>query len=177
MIYPIKTLVDTNILMSPLTCYIFIELEKINLISMFINKNILKEYEIHGHLIKSSPLKVKVEKYINSECKICEYNEITLSNNIKIKDKGDKHLLIAAISNHIEHIVSFDKNPFYKSSLKELELKFHNPQDFILLYFSDRLDVIGNCLDKLEIPNEARYKVLKEAQLKKLARYLGTVNK
>ncbi len=163
--------------MSPLTCYIFMELEKVNLISIFINKNILKEYEIHGHLIKNSPLKVEVEKYINSECKICEHNEITLSDNIKIKDKGDKHLLIAAISNHIEYIVSFDKNPFYKSSLKALGLKFHNPQEFILLNFSDYSDVIGNCLDKLEIPKEARLKVLKEAQLIKLARYLGAENK
>lgn len=167
-------MIDTNVLMSPLTCYIFIELEKVNLISIYINKNILKEYEIHGHLIKNSPLKVKVEKYINSECKICEYIGIPLSDNIKIKDKGDRHLLISAISSQIEHIISFDQNPFYKSSLKELGLKFHNPQEFILSYFSDRLDLIGNCLDKLEIPKEARFKVLKEAQLKKLAAYLGS---
>jgi predicted nucleic acid-binding protein len=146
-------------------------MEKNHLIDMFISNNIWQEYIFHTNRIHESPIKNSNEALIQYLLKKNNNTNSQLDNSItfKVKDKGDKHLLEFAFHNQIPNILSFDKNAFYKSQLKKLNITQLSPDNFILEKFenfkTDGIKVLlMNGLDKDKIIT-----YLRNAQLYKLA--------
>lgn len=167
-----KVLLDTNVLLSPLTFLLLYKMQQNNWIDLYISDVIWKEYEFHKEKINNSLLKNQNEKIINGllskNIKTINYKSDILQ--FKVKDKGDKHLLQFAYFHQISIILSFDNNAFYKSQLKKLSITHIHPDKFILENFKN-FNLQGvEVLTELDGSTEEFTIALKNAQLKKLAK-------
>lgn len=167
---PFKVLVDTNVLMSPLTFCILIYLEELKFIEIHISSAIISEYNRHKIKIPTSSLRSYTEDYVSTYQINDNYDLYkTSSLNIKVKDRGDKHLIEFSTLHNIPYILTFDKNPFYKSVLRVLKIKLEHPDTFLYKIIKEEninLEILWSKLNfnLAEISNK-----LKNANLKKVS--------
>ena len=167
----ISTLIDTNVLCSPLTFSLLIEIEKLGLIQMYFNPSIINEYRLHSSHFKETILKENVDTYLkNPFINIIESKKSDLI--FKIKDKSDSHLIKSAYQHNIQYIITFDQKAFYKSQLKELKIQAQNPDLLLFSFFKNDPTQLNNLLIKLDLEQNQHKTYLKLAQLKKLAQLI-----
>ena len=170
---PLKILVDTNILMSPLTFCILIYLDELGIIQIVLSQSIINEYNFHKLKIPSSELKQYSENFINSyQANIYKHFS---SDKIKIKDKGDLHLIEYCRDHNIQNILTFDKNSFYKSQLKKLNLISFHPDIFLFNLISENRIELNILSQKFYLNPVDVSQKLKNAGLIKLSNKLKTL--
>ena len=168
-----RILADTNVLMSPLTFNLLIFLEERCLTEICVSPTILAEYNIHKTKIKPSPLKEKTEQYILEKKIISDYTlGVTKDLHLKIKDKGDLHLLHFAIQNQIQCIITYDTEAFYKSQLKTLNIQANHPDQYISDFISRHTIDLNPFWEQSGVLNREKLNVLKQAKLNQVAKLL-----
>lgn len=168
---PFKILVDTNVLMSPLTFCILIYLDELRVIQINISQTVLNEYNLHNSKIPSSALKQYSDTFLDSFLvKTCNS---PLLNKIKMKDKGDLHLIEYCIDQNIANILTFDKKAFYKSQLRKLNLSSIHPDIFLSNFLSINRINLKIFFEKLNLNTDNLDQNLRNANLTKLSKKIN----